>query len=61
MGISDVFGKEDRAEITISQLITFCENNARLKAENNIMLTGYKKGIKHETVLILLDKESEDK
>lgn len=38
MGIYDAFSKEDRTEITISQLITILDDRARMKAERDVVL-----------------------
>ena len=60
MGLSDVFGKEDRVEITVNQLLELLTANARLKARNEILLTGFKKHIDYDIVLDLLNEEREE-
>jgi hypothetical protein len=60
MGLVDAFGKEDRVEITVSQLIQTLTSNANLKARNDILLTGFKKHIDYDTVLALLNEENQN-
>lgn len=38
MGITDMFAKEDRTELTISQLITILDDRAKMKAERDVLL-----------------------
>jgi len=38
MGISDMFAKEDRTELTISQLMAILDDRAKMKAEKNVIL-----------------------
>lgn len=59
MGLSDVFGKEDRVSLTISQLLETLKSNAELSAQNDILLTGAKKKINQDTILALLNKEED--
>lgn len=65
MGIADAFGKEDRVEITVSQLITLIGSLEREKAENRIFKRMLEKDFyTTEIKKVFLDeeeqKESED-
>ena len=61
MGLADAFGKEDRVEIAVSQMIDVLTATATLKAKNDILLTGFKKHIDYDIVLDLLNEEKEIK
>ena len=58
MGIADVFNKEDRIEVTKSELFDYMLD----KAENTFIINGLKNGVDTESILKMLDiRESEDK
>lgn len=58
MGIADVFNKEDRIEVTKSELFDYMLD----KAENTFIINGLKNGVDTESILKMLDiRESEEK
>lgn len=57
MGLADAFSREDRVDLTVTQLLTLLKSNAELSAQNDILLTGAKKKIDQDTILALLNKE----
>ena len=57
MGIADVFNKEDRVEVTKSELFNYMLD----KAENTFIINGLKNGVDTESILKMLDiRESEE-
>ena len=58
MGIADVLNKEDRIEVTKSELFDYMLD----KAENTFIINGLKNGVDAESILKMLDiRESEEK
>ena len=58
MGIADVLNKEDRIEVTKSELFDYMLD----KAENTFIINGLKNGVDTESILKMLDiRESEEK
>lgn len=54
MGLVDAFNKEDRTELTVSQLITLLNDNAKLKAENELMVRGYQNRVPYGMAMAML-------
>lgn len=63
MGLTDVFGKEDRCEITISQLWSLIKEASKA----DLMMNGIKNRIDYESIYMIMtgdhvpETESEDK
>ena len=58
MGIVDVLNREDRIEVTKSELFDYMLD----KAENTFIINGLKNGVDTESILKMLDiRESEEK
>ena len=55
--ILDAFSKEDRTEITISQLIQLIDDRARAEAKADILLTMCRNGIAPEDIAGVFEKE----
>ena len=60
MGLSDAFGPEERVSLKVSEIYDLFLETAQAKAQNEIMLSGYKNHIDHDTVLILLNKRENE-
>lgn len=58
-GIMDAFSKEDRAEITVSQLIEILDDRARAKANFGIAIKMCNEGIAPATIARVFENESE--
>ena len=55
--ILDAFSKEDRTEITVSQLIQLIDDRARAEARADIMLRMCRNGIASEDIAGIFEKE----
>lgn len=55
--ILDAFSKEDRTEITISQLIQLIDDRARAEAKADILLRMCRTGIAPEDIAGMFEKE----
>lgn len=55
--ILDAFSKEDRTEITVSQLIQLIDDRARAEAKADIMLRMCRNGITSEDIIGVFEKE----
>lgn len=55
--IIDAFSKEDRTEITVSQLIQLIDDRARAEAKADIILRMCRNGITSEDIIGVFEKE----
>lgn len=60
MGLVDAFAKEDRVELTISQLIKTLDDRAKLVAENNCFINAARACIPWDHALIMTGYKGAD-
>lgn len=63
MGLTDVFGAEDRVELKVNDLISYFKNEARINAVNEVLLNGLHARLPYSHILVMigeLDTDSEE-
>lgn len=65
MGLVDAIGRENRVELTVSDLQSIMRTEALSWAQNQVMINGLKAHISHDDILTMVGEndteESEDK
>lgn len=54
MGITDAFAREDRAELKVSELVSYFRHEGRTNAKNEIMINGLKADIPASHILTMI-------
>ena len=56
MGLVDTFGKDDRLELKVNEVIEYFRNEARVIAENEVLINGLKADLPTSHILIMIGK-----
>lgn len=60
MGLTDVFGKDDRIELKVNELIDYFRDEADVMAENKVLLNGLKAGLPTSHILVMIGKHDSE-
>lgn len=60
MGLCDTFGREDRIEIKVNELVSYFRNEASIYAENTVLINGLRAGLPADHMLIMIGKLGTD-
>ena len=60
MGLSDAFGREDRIELKVNELVSYFRNEASIYAENTVLINGLRAGLPADHILIMAGKLGTD-
>ena len=59
MGITDVFGRDDRVELKVNELISYFRHEARTNARNEVLVNGLKAEIPSGYILTMIGEVEE--
>lgn len=60
MGLIDAFSCDDRIDLKVNDLVSYFRNEARVYAENTVMINGLRAGLPAEHILIMTGKLGTD-
>ena len=60
MGLVDMFSPEEKVTLNVNELISYFRHEARIYAENTVMINGLRAGLPASHVLVMVGKLGTD-